>query len=82
MNVCGVLVHANPSRLDDVVAAMQDLDGVEVHQAAPGGRVVVTLEDTDKTLALDTLTAIHRLDGIIAASLVYHCFEPASEAAA
>lgn len=82
MNVCGVLVHAHPMRLDDVIAAMRNLDGLEVHEQANGGRIVVTIEDTANTRALDTLTAIHKLDGIIAASLVYHCFEPATDAAA
>lgn len=81
MNVCGVLVHANPDRLNEVIAAMRALDGLEVHQTSEGARVVVTIEDTDSTPAIDTLTAIHKLDGVVAASLVYHCFEPASGAA-
>jgi periplasmic nitrate reductase NapD len=81
MNVCGVLVHANPARLDEVVAAMRNLGGLEVHGTAPGGRIVVTIEDTETTLALDALTAIHKLDGIVAASLVFHSFEPAADAA-
>lgn len=72
MNVCGVLVHANPTRTGDVVAALAALPGVEVHQVAAGGRIVTTVEDTPEFLALDTLTRIHRLDGIVAAALVYH----------
>ena len=79
MNVCGVLVHANPAKTDDVIQAMRTMDGLEVHQTAGAGRIVVTVEDTDHTLALDTLAAIHKLDGIVAASLVYHCFEPAAD---
>jgi periplasmic nitrate reductase NapD len=78
MNVCGVLVHANPAKTDDVIEAMRALDGLEVHRTADAGRIIVTVEDTDQTLALDTLTAIHKLDGIVAASLVYHCFDPAA----
>lgn len=78
MNVCGVLVHANPAKTDDVIQAMRTFDGLEVHHTAGAGRIVVTVEDTDSTLALDTLAAIHKLNGIVAASLVYHCFEPAA----
>lgn len=81
MNVCGVLVHANEKKLDGIIAAMRNFDGLEVHQTAPGGRVVITVEDTKTTRALDTLTAVHKLSGVIAASLVYHSFEPASDAA-
>lgn len=80
MNICGVLVHANPAKIGAVVAALNGLDGVEVHQTADGGRVVVTVEDCESSTALDTMAAIHRLDGIVAASLVYHHFEPETAA--
>jgi nitrate reductase NapD len=76
MNICGVLVHANPAKVDTVLAALAGLPGVEMHQTGSGGRIVVTVEDGGNTTALDTMAAIHRLDGIVAASLVYHHFEP------
>ena len=82
MNVCGVLVHATPARVDQIVAAMRSFDGLEVHDTAPGGRIVVTVEDTPECTALDTLTAIHKLEGIVAASLVFHSFDAAPGAAA
>lgn len=83
MNICGVLVHANPVKTQRVVAALSDLPGVEVHEVAdldgasaqPTGRIVVTVEDTDDVLALDTLGRIHRTDGVVAAALVYHHFD-------
>lgn len=81
MNVCGVLVHANPSKTDRIVAALEALPGVEVHEIGSGGRIVTTVEDTQAALALDTLTAIHRLDGIVAAALVYHQFDDGSKPA-
>jgi nitrate reductase NapD len=80
MNICGVLVHANPTKLDTVANSLAGLPGVEIHERASGGRLVVTVEDTDASTAFDTMTAIHRLDGIVAASLVYHHFEPADAA--
>lgn len=76
MNVCGVLVHAVPNRAAKVVDTLLAMGGVEVHQTADGGRIVVTVEDTDAHPAIDTLREIHRLDGIVAASLIYHHFEP------
>jgi periplasmic nitrate reductase NapD len=78
VNICGVLVHAMPSRVDEVHQALAALDGVEVHQVAEGARVVVTLEDTPTCLAVDQLASIHRIDGVVAAALVYHHFEPAA----
>lgn len=82
MNICGVLVHAMPSRIEDVRAALMSLEGVEVHQVAQGGRVVVTLEDTPSSMAVDQLASIHRIEGVVAAALVYHQFDPVAVAAA
>jgi nitrate reductase NapD len=76
MNICGVLVHAMPARLDEVQNSLSALDGVEIHQVAEGGRIVVTLEDTPSSSAVDQLASIHRIQGVVAAALVYHQFEP------
>ena len=75
MNICGVLVHAAPDRAEDVVAAIRRIPGGEVHEFSENGRLVVTLEDTVDATAFDGLTSIHRLPGVVAASLVYHHFE-------
>lgn len=81
MNICGVLIHANPAKLASVLNALAALPGVDVHETASGGRIVTTIEDTQGALALDSLTRIHRLDGIVAASLVYHHFDRADQPA-
>lgn len=78
MNICGVLVHAMPDRLAAVTSALAEIEGAEIHQIAEGGRIIVTLEDTAGSLALDKLASIHRVDGVVAAALVYHHFEPAA----
>lgn len=71
MNICGALVHAASSTVPNVLAELAGFDGMEVHSTGDGGRIVVISEGTSRTPALDTLTRIHRLDGIVAASLVY-----------
>lgn len=76
MNICGVLVHAAPARVDDVVRALENIPGSELHGTAEGGRLIVTLEDTAHATAIDGLAAIHRLPGVVAAALVYHGFDP------
>lgn len=75
MNVCGVLVHTVPDRADEVARALGEIPGSELHGAADGGRLIVTLEDTPQATALDGLAAIHRLPGVVAAALVYHGFD-------
>ncbi len=84
MNICGVLVHVVPAKVAAVAAALGKLNGVEVHQTTDDGRIVVTVEDTPQSTALDSMGDINRLDGIVATSLVYHHFEsdPAATSAA
>jgi nitrate reductase NapD len=76
MNICGVLVHTRPESAAEVAAALRRLPGVELHGHAGGGRLIVTLEDTAASTAVDGLAAIHTLRGVVAAALVYHHFEP------
>jgi periplasmic nitrate reductase NapD len=71
-NICGVLVQARPERQLDVEAALAELPGVEIHQKAQDGRLIVTVEDTDQVWASETLANVHKIKGVIAASLVYH----------
>lgn len=76
MNICGMLVHALPERQAHVVELATALPGVEIHEVADAGRIVLTVEDSAAGSAFDTMTTIHRLDGVVAAGLVYHHFEP------
>ena len=50
MNISGVLVRAWPGTLNPVKAALNALDGVEVHATEPDGRLVVTVEEADRTV--------------------------------
>ncbi len=77
MNICGVLVHAFPDRVAQVACALERLAGVELHGQADGGRIILTIEDTPATKAVDGLAAIHALPGVVAAALIYHHCEPA-----
>jgi nitrate reductase NapD len=81
MNIAGVLVHARAERHGAIRQSLARMPGVEVHQATADGRLVVTVEDTAETAAADSLLAIHRLDGVVSAALVYHHFEPEGDPA-
>ena len=76
MNICGVLVHAHPKKIDAVADALSAIPGLEIHARGERGRLVVTLEDTEGSKALSGMEDIHRTPGVVAASLVYHQFEP------
>jgi periplasmic nitrate reductase NapD len=71
-NICGVLVHAHPQQLTSVLSVLADLPGTEIHQSAPDGRVVITVEDAPGKWAGNTLTDISNIKGVLSAALVFH----------
>lgn len=76
MNVIGVLVQTPPEREAETAARLADMPGVEVHAATGDGRLVVTATDVDAILASDSLMAMAQMPHVVAASLVYHAFDP------
>jgi nitrate reductase NapD len=76
MNVCGVLVHAQPDKIDSVEAGLVAIPGVETHGRADRGRIIVTVEDCEELSAADALGQINALPGVVAAALVYQEFDP------
>jgi nitrate reductase NapAB chaperone NapD len=73
--VAGVLVHALPQHVKDVVALISDIAGATVHASA-GGKLAITLEALDPACILDALTTIQRLPGVMSAVLVSEHSEP------
>ncbi len=80
MNVCGVLVRARPERGEAVARALAEMPGVEVHAATPDGRIVVTLEHESRRGVADALTAMHNVEGVLNAALVYEYGDNETEA--
>ena len=71
-NVCGVLVHTTPERIDSARRGLLALPGVEIHQEAEDGRLIVTVEDADGVPASLTLSKFPAIEGVVSAALVYH----------
>ena len=71
MNVCGCVVETRAQDAPAVAQRLLELPGVELH-ASEGGNLVVTVEDTPETMAVDTLAAMGRVDGVLNTSLIYH----------
>ena len=81
MNICGCLVHVARTGLSEARAAMESIEGVEVHAQSEDGRLVVVVEDTDSAFASDTIMALHQIPGVISLTLNYHHFEDPSQRA-
>ena len=72
MNVCSCVVHTKPEKAGDVARDLRRLSGVEVHGGEAEGKLVVTVEDTEVSLAADSLSAIGAVKGVINTVLIYH----------
>ena len=77
LNICGVAVYLSPNAGTDVPAKIRELPGVELHATSNDGRLAATIVDTPASLAIDQIAAIHRLPGVVAASLIFHAVDTA-----
>ena len=69
-HISSAVIAAKPGSLDDVLAALEDFDNVEVH-GADKGKIVVVIEGPSTGVLGDTLMRISVLDGVIAANMVF-----------
>ncbi|MBO9512475.1 MAG: chaperone NapD [Variovorax sp.] len=77
-HIAGVVVHALPSRLADVRAAIDAMAGAEIYAANDAGKLVVTLEAPSARAIAAHLTCLHQLEGVQSAALVYQHHEDAA----
>ncbi|TWA91805.1 periplasmic nitrate reductase chaperone NapD [Azospirillum brasilense] len=74
-HIASILVHLRPERSPDVRAAIAALGDVEVH-TEERGRMVVTVEGPHEGRIADRMTAIHLMNGVMSAVMVFHHAEP------
>lgn len=73
MNLSGILVIAQPDSQGQVVAALNALPGVEVHQVdEASGRIIAVQEAEDVHAEIEGLKRIKALPHVIMAEMVYH----------
>ena len=78
VHVAGLVVHATPQALERVAQAIGQRDGARVHAQSPDGKLVVTLEAAASEAIAATVDDIQRIEGVLAASLVYQHSESAA----
>jgi len=75
MNICSVIVHANPERAATVQSTIEKIEGVEVHGGADEGKLIVTVEKEDDSEMADTITGFTYIKGVLSTSMIYHHYE-------
>ncbi|MBP2292060.1 chaperone NapD [Azospirillum rugosum] len=79
-HIASILVHLRPERSDAIRAAVSAMPGTEIH-IEEAGKMIVTVEAPNEGRIADHMTAMHLLDGVMSAVLVFHHVEPAGVAA-
>lgn len=74
-NICGVAVYLAPDAERDLTDRILALPGVELEAASGQSRLALTVIDTPASLAIDQIAAMHRLPGVVSASLIFHAFD-------
>lgn len=81
LHIASLLVHFQPEMRDSVRTAIVAMEGAEIH-IAEETKLVVTVEGPHEGFIADRMTAMHLLDGVLSAVLVFHHVEPAEQEAA
>lgn len=79
MDIASLVIRAKPDQLAGVRERLEAIPGVEVAASSPEGRLAVTVEDRPGLSFEQTLLDIHRVEGVLSATLVYQYSEPAAE---
>ena len=75
LHIASLLVHFQPSMREVVHAAILAMEGTEIHLGQES-KLVVTVEGPHEGFIADRMTAMHLLDGVLSAVLVFHQVEP------
>ncbi len=79
IHVSSLVVHSRPRQAMAVAARLREMPGVEIRGGVEAGKLVVTLETASEAEVVERLNAIQVIDGVLAATLVFHHFEPLQE---
>lgn len=79
VHIAGVLIHARPADVVPVAALLAEMDGVEVHDTTPEGRLIVVCESTSSRGVFERIEHMRDLPGVVDTALVYQHAEPAAE---
>ncbi len=79
-HISSLIVHAHPEALARIRPALARLPGIEIHAEAPNGKMVITLETENEQTIVEHINTISLLDGVLAATLVFHHVEALTEA--
>ena len=78
VHISSLVVHCRPTQAEAVATRILSMQGMEVHGGIAEGKLVVVLETASEGEIVERLNTVQLLDGVLAATLVFHQFETTS----
>ncbi len=75
IHISGLVVHCHKEAQPEVVPALAQISGCELHSQTEDGKLVVTLESDSQQSTNAAIEAIGAIDGVINTGLAYHRVE-------
>ena len=72
VHIVSLLVSANPTMMDSIESALNEISVTEVAHTDPRGKIIVTMETENEFDIVQALTDIQLIDGVVSAALVFH----------
>ena len=71
-HISSFILRCLPVQLEQIVATLETMPGVELHGADETGKCILLLDMPSEKELVSTVSAIEQLPGVINASMVYH----------
>jgi nitrate reductase NapD len=71
-HISGYVVQAQPVQVEEIIAAIDEMPGAEIHGSNEFGKMVLTLETRKEEDIAQRIIEINSLPGVINTALVYH----------
>ena len=78
-HISSLVVHSRIDRVPAIIESLGSIEGAEIHGGQETGKLIVTLETETENQVVERINAIQLLEGVLAATLVFHHFEPVQE---
>ncbi len=78
VHISSLVVHCRPAQAAEVAERILALPGTEIHGGVEQGKLILVLETSTEGEIVERLNTVQLLDGVLAATLVFHQVEAVS----
>lgn len=78
-NICGVLLHVQLEKEQQIKSQLKLHDGLETHAITEDGRMVITIENPSRKALANSIMDLHKIDGVLSAAMIYQYSDSSDE---